>query len=59
MNQRNTVSIFLIFQHIKIVTKYNLDYLGIGDLTREQLLSYLYTGEMPEYKTMASASRRQ
>lgn len=29
-------------------TRYNLDYLGIGDMDREELLSWLYTGEMPE-----------
>jgi opine dehydrogenase len=28
-------------------TKYNLDYLGIGGLNKEQLLKYLYTGELP------------
>lgn len=28
-------------------TKYNLDYIGIGDLDKEQLLKYLYTGERP------------
>jgi len=31
-----------------VETKYKLDYLGIGDMDREELLAYLYTGEMPE-----------
>ena len=31
-------------------TKYNLDYLGIGDLDKEQLLNYLYTGKLPNTK---------
>lgn len=30
-----------------VETKYDLDYLGIGDMDKEGLLSYLYTGEMP------------
>ena len=28
-------------------TKYNLDYLGIGKINREQMLKYLYIGELP------------
>ena len=29
-------------------TRYNLDYLGIGHLDREQLLDYMYTGRYVE-----------
>jgi opine dehydrogenase len=29
-------------------TRYNLDYLGIGHLDREQLLDYMYTGHYVE-----------
>lgn len=29
-------------------TRYTLDYLGIGNLSKEQLLKYMYTGEYPE-----------
>ena len=29
-------------------TKYNLDYLGIGHMTKEQLRDYLYTGKYTE-----------
>lgn len=28
-------------------SRYNLDYLGIGDMDKDQLLRYLYTGELP------------
>jgi hypothetical protein len=29
-------------------TKYNLDYLGIGHMTKEQLMDYMYTGKYYE-----------
>ncbi len=29
-------------------TKYNLDYLGIGDMDKDELLKYLYTGKVAE-----------